>query len=65
MLHIMSIVGFGKQRWGYLVNPLIGALGTEQYGDQQLKMIAVVQRHRRLWVQLVEPLQYKFSALFL
>jgi len=64
MLHIMGIVGLSKQCWGYLVNPFVGALSAEQYSHQQLKMIAVIQGHRRLWVQLVQPLYNKFSALF-
>ena len=43
--HVLRAVGLGKQPWGHLVDPLVGALRAEQYGDQQGKGVLVIQWH--------------------
>ena len=53
----------GEQGGGDLVNPLVRALGAEQYGHQQGERVAVIQRDRRLRVERLQALQDIGGAL--
>ena len=46
-----------EQCWSDFIHLFVGALSTEQNGDQQREGIAVIQGNRRLGVMLVQPIE--------
>jgi len=50
---------FGEKRRGYPVHPLIGALGAEDGGHQQLQGVVEIEGNVHLGVMLIQKLEYR------
>ena len=65
--HLLRRVGEFEQRWGYLIDPFIGALGRQQDGDEQGVRIGMVSGTGGLgYNRWSSSMMYvTFSALFM
>ena len=61
--HLLGRAGLGEQRRGDLVDLLVGGLGRQRHRHQQRVGIGVVQRDRRIGIEIVEHRSDPFDLL--